>query len=197
MSSVAALLPAKGVWITGLNRSAPHPLDPHVEGVRRRSDGAFRAVYEETVDDLVSYAFGMLGDRGAAEDVVQQAFLELVRAAPKIRGDGRSLRAWLFRGVRYGCLDEYRRRSRRPEIPHEDPPEVSIDDDPLADRLDPELESALGKLSERHRAAVLLRHVVGLSGEEIASVFRITRKAAYALVARAEARLRAALEEGP
>lgn len=181
--------------IPTLREVAPHPLDPHVEGIRDRSEDAFRAVYEMTVDDLVSFAFGMLGDRGAAEDVVQQTFVELIRAAPRIKGRGLSLRAWLFRSVRYGCLDEYRRRSRRPEDLRGDLPEPMIEVDPLAGHLDADLEKALASLSRRHRTVVILRHVVGMSGQEIASVMGTTRKAAYAVLNRAEMNLRSALED--
>ena len=194
MSSYTVALPTKGVWITRLTETDPHPLDIHVEGIRNRSDEAFRAVYDAMADDLVSFAFAMLSDRRTAEDIVQQAFVELVKGAPKIKGDGRSLRSWLFKSVRFGCLDEYRRRSRRPEIPHADLPDTPVTPDPPANHLDPDLEDALGALSKRHRTVVLLRHVVGLSGEEIAEVIGTTRRAAYAVLNRAEAKLKAALD---
>lgn len=196
MSSAYLLNPTRGVSITQLNESVSHPLDEFVPGVRTRSEEAFRQVYETTVDDLVSFAYGMLSDRRTAEDVVQQAFVELVKAAPKIKGDGRSLRAWLYRSVRFGCMDEYRRRSRRPEIPHETLPDEGIDHDPMEHRLEPSVEAALGSLSKRHRTVVILRHVVGMSGEEIAEVIGTSTRAAYAVVSRAEANLRKALEAG-
>jgi RNA polymerase sigma-70 factor (ECF subfamily) len=183
------------VPITGLTETVPHPLDAHVAGIRTRSDKAFRAVYDATADDLVSFAFGMLSDRKTAEDVVQQAFVELVKSAHKIKGDGRALRAWLYKSVRFGCLDEYRRRSRRPEIPHEVLPDSHVLSDPLADHLDPVLEIALNALSKRHRTVVLLRHVVGLTPEEIATVIGSTRRATYAVLSRAESRLRALLDD--
>lgn len=194
MSSVVAVLPVRWVWAIGTPRAAPHPLDGYVDGIRELSEDDFRAVYEATVDDLVSFAYGMLSDRRTAEDVVQQTFVELVRAAPKIRGDGTSLRAWLFRSVRFGCMDEYRRRTRRPEIPHHELPELQVEDEHLRDHLEPALEAALSSLSKRHRTAVLLRHVAGLDGEEIARVLGISTKAAYSVVARAEERLRRALD---
>ena len=142
MSSITINLPAPEVWITDLTEAVSHPLDGHVAGIRTRSDAAFRAVYDATADDLISFAFGMLSDRKTAEDVVQQAFIELVKSASKIKGDGRDLRAWLFRSVRFGCLDEYRRRSRRPEIPYEIVPDSAVTSDRLADHLDPSLEAA-------------------------------------------------------
>ena len=195
--SSTLLLPAKGVWISRLTEADSHPLDAHVEGVKALSDDAFRAVYLALVDDLVSFAFGMVSDRRTAEDIVQQAFVELVKAAPKIRGDGAALRAWLFRSVRFGCMDEYRRRSRRPEMPVDRLPDHADSASELDSQLDPALEQALNALTKRHRTVVLLRHVAGLSGEEIADVIGSTRRAAYAVLSRAEANLRDALGEGP
>lgn len=110
-------LAIEAVWIGRISDTSPHSLDVWMDGVRARSDDAFRHVYEATADGLVSLAFGMVGDRRTAEDIVQQSFVELVKAAPRVRGDGRALRAWLYKSVGYGCLDEYRRRLRRPEVP--------------------------------------------------------------------------------
>lgn len=170
-------------------------LDDWVDGIRRRSDAAFRAVYESMANDLASFAIGFLRDRKAAEDAVQQAFLELVKAAPTIEGNGRSLRAWLYRSVRFTCLDELRRRRRKPVdlgARDEDHPPVMVD--PTAHHLTPELEAALGALTDRQRSLVLLRHVVDLSPEEIAEVLEMSRTAVYAALSRAEQRLRALLD---
>lgn len=168
-------------------------LDPLVDGIRRRSDPAFRAVYEATVDGLASFAYGMLGNRAAAEDAVQQAFLELVQAATSFRGDGRALRVWLYRAVRFSCMDEMRRRSRRPETPVEHIPDSLPTVEP---GVGPDLQAALAKLTGRQRSLVMLRHVAGMSGEEIALVTKSNRSAVYAALGRAERRLRSLLGEG-
>ena len=170
-------------------------LDELVVGIRGRSEAAFSDVYGLLADSLASFAFSMLRDRHAAEDAVQQAFLELARAAGTIKGDGRSLRAWLFHSVRFTCLDEIRRRGRRPETPTASLPE-SVDAAATVGvpELDPQLESALAQLTERQRSLLSLRHVVGLSGAETARVMEISRPAAYAAIARAERRLRNLLE---
>lgn len=168
-----------------------HPeLDVLVEGVRGRDDRAFADLHRLVSDALFAYANAMVRDRKTAEDVVQQAFLELVRAAPTLRGDGRSLRAWLFRSVRFSCLDELRRRGRRPEYPTADLPErpdVAAIGPDLG--WDPDLEAALAELDDRERSLVVLKHVVGMSGGEVADVLDLSRTAVYAATRRAERRL--------
>ena len=190
------VLPVEGVWIGRLSDTSTHPLDGWVDALRAGSEEAFHRVYEATADELLSFAFGMVGDRRTAEDIVQQSFVELVKAAPRFRGDGRSLRSWLYKSVRYGCLDEYRRRRRRPEVPSESIPERASIDAPSPVEVEPELERALESLTQKQRTLVILRHVVELSGEEIATVMNMTRKAVYAAIGRAEVKLRAQLEAG-
>ena len=162
--------------------------DSLVDGVRARSEQAFATVYQLVASDLLSFANGMLRDLGAAEDAVQQAFLELARAAPTIKGDGRSLRAWLYRSVRFSCLDEVRRRKRRPEQPTSDLPDHGVEDGIIEG--DPLLQEALMKLGERHRAILVLRHVIGCSVDDVAQILGSNRTAIYAASARAERRLR-------
>lgn len=191
------VLPIEGVWIGRLSDTSTHPLDDWVDGIRAGSEDAFARVYGEMADTLVSFAFGMVGDRRTAEDIVQQSFVELVKAAPGFRGEGKALRAWLYKSVRFGCLDEYRRRKRRPEIPSEQLPDRHIADDPLeALELEPALEQAMGELSKNQRTLIVLRHVVELSGEEIGSIMNMSRKAVYAAISRAESSLRSQLEVG-
>ena len=172
---------------------SPHPLDRWVDGIRRGTNDAYRAVYDETASDLLSFANGMVRNRASAEDAVQQAFLELVASAHRFRGAGESLRVWLFRAVRYRCIDQLRRASRR-EIPAERLPET-LAPDPTADPIDPRLLAALDGLGERARAMVVMRHVVGMSGAEIAGVMGLNRPAVYASIQRSEKRLRRALME--
>lgn len=164
------------------------------EGIRSGDDRAFAGLYEFLADDLYSFAWRRLRDVHAAEDVVQQAFLELARSRGEFRGDGRSLRAWLFRSVRFGCLDEVRRRSRHQEDPTAQLPDVASDEAEAIDWMDPILEAALGQLTEEQRTVLHLKHVVGLSGAEMAAVIGSNRAAVFAMAARAERRLRKLLE---
>ena len=162
--------------------------DELVDGIRERSEGAFTTVYRLASSDLLSFASGMLHDRGAAEDAVQQAFMELAHAAPGIKGDGRSLGAWLYRSVRFSCLDELRRRRRHPEDPAARLPDPGMDDD--VELPDPDLRDALMELTERQRAIIVLRYAIGVPVDDIASILHTNRTAVYAASARAERRLR-------
>ncbi len=171
-------------------------LDDLVDGVRERSDKAFTAVHRVIASDLASFANGMLRDRHAAEDAVQQAFLELARTAHRFRGDGRALVGWLSRTVRRRCLAEVRRRRRHPEVPVLVLPEPAR---PVADTApaeDLDLAEALERLPAKDRELIVLRHVVGLSGAEMATVTGRSRAAVYAGAERAEHRLRQLLEGG-
>jgi RNA polymerase sigma-70 factor (ECF subfamily) len=133
----------------------------------------------------------MLHDRSSAEDMVQEAFVQLVKAADRIEGGGTAVRVWLFKSVRFRCLDELRRRKRH-AVPSHRIPDRGVDDPPVVSP-DPRLTDALGELSDRHRALLVMRHVVGLSGEEIAAVTGTTRTAVYGALGRAERKLRSAL----
>ncbi len=169
-------------------------LDEIMNGIRTRSETAFATAYRHTSDPLASFANGMVRDTRLAEDAVQQAFLELVQSAPTIKGDGRSLRAWLFRSVRFTCLDELRRRQRRPEQLSAEVPEVGVEPDlPQGLDADPDLSAAMEQLTQHQRTILVLKHVVGMDGNEIADVVGGNRVAVYAANRRAEQRLRTLL----
>ena len=183
----------------GVNtRSTGHAeLDALPEGVRRLAPEAFDELYRILADALHSFAHAMLRDAGAAEDAVQQAFLELVKAAPNFRGDGRALRAWLFRSVRFRCLDEVRRRQRHPEdLLGEIPDHLQSSGPSPGGGSD--LAAALSELTHQQRSVLFLRHVMGMSGHEVATILETNRAAVFATAARAERRLRDLLsDDGP
>ncbi|MCL1595097.1 MAG: sigma-70 family RNA polymerase sigma factor [Actinomycetia bacterium] len=168
----------------------PSELDHLVDGIRERSEKAFSDLHRAVANGLMAHAFGMLRDRQAAEDAVQQAFLELAKTAPSFRGDGRALRSWLYRAVRFNCLDEVRRRKRRPEVPTETLPEYEAHGTGIDMNLDPDLEDALRELTELQRNIIILKHVLEFTGDEIADILNTNRAAVYASAARAERKLK-------
>lgn len=176
---------------TGTTLTTEHEerLDDLVDGIRGRADEAFAEVHRVLASDLASFANGLLRDRHAAEDAVQQAFLDLARTAHRFRGDGRALIAWLYRTVRRRSLDELRRRSRHPDT------RLGQIDPADADEVDLGVAEALDRLPPKDRELVVLRHVVGLHADEVAAITGRSRGAVYAATERAEGRLRSILEE--
>ena len=65
---------------------------------------------------LIDLAFRMLGDIGAAEDVVQDAFSRLLRTTPDEIDDARG---WLIVVTSRLCLDQIRSARARRERPHD------------------------------------------------------------------------------
>jgi len=78
---------------------------------------------------LVDLAFRMLGDIGAAEDVVQDAFTRLLRAAP---GEIADERGWLIVVTSRLCLDQIRSARARRERPHDAAEIEFVPGDPAA-----------------------------------------------------------------
>jgi RNA polymerase sigma-70 factor, ECF subfamily len=134
-------------------------------------------------------ALRVLGDPDRAQDVVQEAFLRVHRAAAKYRPQAR-LTTWLYRIVVNLCLDEMRRGRRAPGELAYDPPQ-GPPPDPLDQRERIELiRNAVAGLPERQRIAVTLCRYHGLSHREIAETTGWTTSAVESLLVRAYQSLR-------
>jgi RNA polymerase sigma-70 factor (ECF subfamily) len=117
----------------------------------------------------------MTGNDQDALDATQDALIALTRGIG--RYDGRaSFSTWSYRVTTNACLDELRRRKRRP-LPDGDqaleprPGGAPALDQTVADRM--ALDDALAGLPAEFRAAVVLRDVLGLDYAEIAEVLEI------------------------
>ncbi len=172
----------------GIRPLAEPELDADIlEGCRRGDPQAQRAVFERYRDRVFSIALHFLkGERAAAQDVTQEVFVKVFRAAPSFRGDAR-LSTWLYRIVAYACLDELRRRRRlllfgdmptaiHPTVPAAEPGEPDAD-----------VASAVSRLSAKLRIAVLLRYFDDLSYEEIALALGVTPGTVASRLSRAHA----------
>jgi RNA polymerase sigma-70 factor, ECF subfamily len=120
---------------------------------------------------LLRYATRMLGSPDAAADAVAEGLVRAYRHLKSCRDPSR-LKSWLYRIVGNRCRSHLARRSAS-DVPLEDAP-------PIPDRSDTEgeveraeqlvlVERALQDLSPEKREAFLLKHVEGLSYEEMAA----------------------------
>jgi RNA polymerase sigma-70 factor (sigma-E family) len=132
------------------------------------------ALYEANATGLVRLAMLMLADQPTAEDVVQDAFLALYRRWDRLVDQGKAL-AYVRSCVLNGCRDVLRKQSRRLPAALLDPDAESAEARALLGEEHREVIRALRRLPARQREAVILRHCLGLTEEEVASAMNITR----------------------
>lgn len=144
-------------------------------GIRDRSgDTVVLAWYEEHRGALLAYARRLSGDRGAAEDVVQEAFLRAWRGADSLAANGGAIRGWLFTVVRNLVIDRARARAVRPRETQQTSGGVPVQRDhaqPVVDAL--VVRSALATLSEDHRAVLVEQYFRGRTVAETAALLGI------------------------
>jgi len=157
-----------------------------VERARRGEAGAFRILVERYQRRVYSLALGFLKDPDEARDIAQEAFLKVYKHLPTFQGTA-SFYTWLYRITVNLCIDLRRKAGRGNQVEFDEKvarEEVGSPADELSTQrlgFDParalanselrgRITTALGKLSEQHRAVLLLREVDGLSYKEIAEV---------------------------
>jgi RNA polymerase sigma-70 factor (ECF subfamily) len=136
-----------------------------------------------------------------APDATQEALVAVVRGIGRFDGHS-AFTTWLYRVTTNACLDELRRRRRRPLPGLEDddrPVRASVvGPDPagaVAARVD--VDAALAQLPPEFRAAVVLRDLCGLDYAEIAEVLRIPPGTVRSRIARGRGQLADLLAGNP
>ena len=128
-------------------------------------DDGLRAAYVAHGAELYRFVLRGLGDPGAAQDVVQEAFLRAWRAADRFDPELASLRVWLFAITRNAMLDHARAARVRPwqaeliDPPHAHEAGATIDDPSEQLVRSWVIEEALRRLSEEHRTAIVETHL--------------------------------------
>jgi RNA polymerase sigma factor (sigma-70 family) len=174
------------------------PGESALDRARRGDIGAFNDLVLEHQGIVFNVCLRMLGDRMAAEDAAQEAFVSAWRNLGSLRGE--QFRSWLLRIASNACHDELRRRGRRPSssletsleegMPDPSDPEPLPEAAALGAELRGEIERALLRLPEDQRLAVALCDVQGLEYEEIAGVMRCNIGTVKSRLSRGRARLR-------
>ena len=150
-----------------------------VERAQQGDHEAFDVLASAAYHRLYAIARRILRDGYAAEDAVQDA---LVRAWRDLRGlrDRDRFDAWLNRLLVNACMDQVRKRKRRPievDILPLDQPAGENPLDQLADR--DEIERLFLRLPVEQRAALVLTHYVGLSAPEVGAILGIPPGTVY------------------
>ena len=156
---------------------------------------ALDALLRRHADRLHAVCRRVLGNDADAADALQEAMIAIVRGLANF--DGRSaFSTWSYRVATNACLDELRRRRRRPEPVDDEALEAEgrdLADDPAAfveaagARAD--IDAALSTLAPEFRIAVVLRDLVGLDYAEIAEVLGAPPGTVRSRIARGRAAL--------
>ncbi len=159
---------------------------------------AFRLLVRRYGDVLHAHALRMVGSQDAAADLVQQAFVQGYRKLSSCREPAR-VGAWLFRILANRCRDHVRSPRRR-DVPLQVLPDLpSVRGDPADAAARAEVRSrvraALDRLTPEQREAFVLKHIEGLSYEEIAAAMSLSVASLKMRVHRARESLRGILEE--
>ncbi len=146
-----------------------------IERVAARERAAFEELYGRYARSVLGLALQRLGDRGRAEDSVQDVFAAVWRSAASYdrkRGPGG---AWLYTIARNAIVDAQR---RRPAPTVADPPELVSTDPAPDDQAEAawnawRVHRALETLSDNERAVIDLAYFSGLSQSEIAAFLNL------------------------
>jgi len=165
------------------------------DAVDREMDAsqAVTAIYQGHALGLTRLAFLMLGDRQAAEDVVQEAFCGLYRAWDRMSDHSHAL-GYVRSSVLNGCRSALRRSKRVPR-PLAVPAAASAEATVLAGERQRETVAALRRLPPRQREAVVLRYLAELPEQETAVAMGVSRGTVKSTTSRALAALARMLQE--
>lgn len=163
-----------------------------VERAREGDHDAFAVLLDAALARLDGAARLIVRDPDLARDAVQDACIRAWRDLPGLR-DPERFDGWLHRLTVNACLDQLRRRRRRPIEVDIAPIDVPAPRDPtgdLADRM--ALEAALARLSPGHRAVVVLHYLLGMPLPDVAASLGIPTGTAKSRLHYALAELRVA-----
>jgi RNA polymerase sigma-70 factor (ECF subfamily) len=192
-----------------------------VEGLRAGDEAAFAAVIRMYGRGMLRVAEMYVSSRAVAEDVVQEAWVGVLRGIGRFEGRS-SLKTWLYRIVANTAKTRGVRESR--SVPFsslgDDGDEGTVDADRflgsgerfpghwavppqawapegrlLADETLEVVERAIEKLPPAQRAVITMRDVQGFTSEEVCNALDLTETNQRVLLHRARAKVRSALEE--
>lgn len=182
-----------------------------IQAARQGELEAFNRLVLAYQDMVYNQAFRVMGERDAAEDASQEAFISAFRKLHTYRGG--SFRGWLLRIVTNACYDELRRRKRRPVVPLEvtttdgeeiespkweaghaeqaDLPEKSLQQAELGQAI----QQCLNELSPDFRMVVVLVDIQGLDYAEVSQVTEKPLGTVKSRLARARQRMQLCLQK--
>ncbi len=175
-----------------------HPEDRAgvIEAAKAGDLAAFEQLMRQYERLVLVTALRLLGSLEDAQDASQEVFLKLYRNLGKVQASA-SISGWLYRVTANACHDLRRRRPA--SVPVEDAGELASGEaDPQQRTAEKErrraLELSLRMLSEKERAALVLRDLEGLSTEEVARTLGSSEATVRSQISKARVKVKGFVE---
>ena len=134
---------------------------------------AQRQLYDQYIQAMFNVALRIVGNRADAEDVVQEAFINVFTQLSYFKGES-TIGAWIKRITVNAALNNLRKRKRTVYVEEtfNDSTEEPIKEDPVFKVQD--IHHAIKKLPEKCRVVLTLHLIEGYQHKEIASILGIS-----------------------
>ena len=150
---------------------------------RRGSAEAFEVFVNKYMKDAYFIALGLVGNREDALDLSQEAFIRAYRNIKHVK-PGHRFFPWFYQILKNLCVSHLRKRRYRQaaSLDAEDCPEVAAKDDGFCpdvvagrNETKDRLWRAIGKLDDKHREVIILRHFQNMSYDQIAEALHCNK----------------------
>lgn len=149
--------------------------------IGEKNPGAFEVFYDRHGGVAYSLAYRIVGERGAAEDVTQEAFISIWRSGARYDKARGSVRTWMLGIVRNRAIDFLRSKAgRAPKLDFDDdsilehrPAEELTDSEALRRETAQEVRGALDELPGEQAKVIQMAYFGGFSHSEIAGMLGV------------------------
>ncbi|HKR64149.1 MAG TPA: sigma-70 family RNA polymerase sigma factor [Thermoanaerobaculia bacterium] len=166
-----------------------------LDRARTGDHDAFAELIEQHEAMVYSLAWHFFSDRGRAEEIAQDVFLQLYRSLDTIESDAHLL-FWLRQVTTRRCIDQTR-RARMKAVSLDDAAEVQSIDRPADPLLERRLRALIAELPDMQRAVVTLRYQEDLDPSDICRIVGVPVNTVKSHLHRALQALRKKLEKHP
>jgi len=166
-----------------------------IDATGRGDMEAFESLVKRYQGPLLNFITRYVRDRSMAEDITQEVFLGIYRAAPRFQARTK-VSTWIFQIAYNRAMTELGRRKRREDLhdvlcrSREEGAGEPMSSPAEHYGLEQEVMSAIGRLPDNQRAALLLRVNEELSYREIGDILGVSIQSVESLIFRARTTLR-------
>jgi RNA polymerase sigma-70 factor (ECF subfamily) len=182
-----------------------------MERYRSGDARAFDTLLRRHQRPLYNFIYRFVNHRATAEDVLQEAFLRIVRQAQSYKRESK-FTTWLYTIARNLCVDHSRRMVHRRAASLDQPKRIgdedqrtlgegiaskgpAVDRSAIGDELKVKIQAAIESLGDEQREVFLMREYAGLQFKEIADIVGIPENTAKSRMRYALEKLRDDLKE--